>query len=120
MQALTSAWKSLPDGVPLLGLVDNPLMRPGTPACVEQKGLGAGEACAVPRATALPARSMQRAVESFPQAHLIDLTDLYCEPDVCRPVVGNVVVYRDRAHLTAAYAKTLAPYLGERLARAIG
>ena len=120
VQGLTSAWKSLPDGVPLLGLVDNPLMRPGTPACVEQKGLDAGEACAVPRATALPARSMQRAVESFPQAHLIDLTDLYCEPDVCRPVVGNVVVYRDRGHLTAAYAKTLAPYLGERLARAIG
>ena len=120
VRGLTSAWKSLPDGVPVLALVDNPLMPPGTAACVEQEGLGAAQACAVPRAAALPANSTQRAVASFPRAHLIDLTDLYCEPDVCRPVVGNVIVYRDRGHLTAAYAKTLAPYLGEQLARAIG
>jgi peptidoglycan/LPS O-acetylase OafA/YrhL len=120
VQGLTSAWESVPDGVPVLGLVDNPVMPAGTVDCVEQNGLGAAEACAVPRATALRGQSMQKAVASVPRAHLLDLSDLYCEPDVCRPVVGNVVVYRDAGHLTATYARTLAPYLGEQISRAIG
>ena len=73
----------------------------------------------MPRATALRTHGMEKAVAAWPSAHLLDFSDLYCEPEVCRPVIGNVVVYRDTGHLTAAFAKTLAPFLGEDLA-AIG
>ena len=120
VRGLTSAWAAVPDGVPVLGLVDNPLVTVETIACVEREGLGAADACAVPRATALPGRSMERAVAATPGARLLDLGDLHCEAEVCRPVIGNVVVYGDPGHLTAAYALTLAPFLGERIARALG
>ena len=120
VRGLTSAWRSVPAGVAVLGLVDNPVMPDGNLACVERNGLGAARACAVPRAPALSSHSMQRAVSSVRGAHLLDLSDLYCEPAVCRPVVGNVVVYRDAAHLTAEYAQTLAPFLGAQIARALG
>ncbi|MCI2958751.1 acyltransferase [Agromyces atrinae] len=119
VEGLVSAWSSLPADVPVLGLVDNPLMSREVIACVEREGLAAADACAVPRAEALPGDSMQRAVESFGNARLIDLTDIHCEPDVCRPVIGNVIVYRDPGHVTATYAATLAPFLGERLVSAL-
>ncbi len=118
-RGLASAWRSVPDGAVVLGLVDNPVMSSGNIDCVQQHGLDAAAACAVPRAEALGSQSMQRAVSATPGARLIDLSDLFCEPRVCRPVVGNVVVYRDSAHLTAAYAKTLAPFLGDQLERAL-
>jgi hypothetical protein len=38
-----------------------------------------------------------------------------CGPANCRPLVGNVLVYRDKHHLTSAYALTTAPRLLKRL-----
>ncbi|NYD66664.1 acyltransferase family protein [Agromyces atrinae] len=116
---LIAAWSTLPEDVPVLGLVDNPLMSREVITCVEREGLAAADACTVPRADALPGDAMRTAVEADDNARLIDLTDIHCEPDVCRPVIGNVIVYRDPGHLTATYAATLAPFLGERLVAAL-
>jgi hypothetical protein len=33
-------------------------------------------------------------------------------------VIGDVLVYRNAGHLTATYARTLAPWLGRRLGAA--
>jgi hypothetical protein len=46
---------------------------------------------------------------------LVDVTDYLCTADRCPAVVGNVVVYRDRHHLTATYAITLVPMLAEQI-----
>ena len=48
-----------------------------------------------------------------------DLTDDICYPAVCSGAVGKVVVYFDASHLTATFAKTLAPYLSPYLTGAI-
>ncbi len=40
-----------------------------------------------------------------------DLTPYVCLPDRCPAVIGGLVVYFDGSHLTATYARTLAPYL---------
>ncbi|MGW9637097.1 hypothetical protein [Nocardiopsis alba] len=44
-----------------------------------------------------------------------ELTDLVCDPDLCRPVVGNVLVFWDGGHITTTYMRTLAPELERRL-----
>ncbi len=49
----------------------------------------------------------------------VDLTDYICGPRACPPVVGNVLVYRDDAHMTNTYAATLGPYLEAELAAAL-
>lgn len=116
---LIRAWESVPDGTILMGLVDNPLVTPETIACVERELLDAAENCTVPRSAALPGRDLEAAIASRPGSHLIDLTDIHCEPQECRPVIGNVIVYSDSGHLTATYARTLAPELGSRLAEAL-
>ncbi|WP_062518265.1 acyltransferase family protein [Demequina gelatinilytica] len=49
------------------------------------------------------------------RVHLIDLSDLFCGPDLCRPVVGHATVYRDGHHMTRTYARSLTPYLAEAI-----
>lgn len=42
---------------------------------------------------------------------IIDLTDAFCSQETCEPIIGNVLAYRDEDHMTATYARTLAPAL---------
>nr|WP_026876269.1 acyltransferase family protein [Jiangella gansuensis] len=56
------------------------------------------------------------AVQELGGIDLIDLNEAICPTDTCPAVIGNVVVWRDSHHLTATYARTLAPRLEESLA----
>lgn len=42
-----------------------------------------------------------------------------CSDDRCPPVVGNVITYRDRHHITATYARLLARPLAHEIALAL-
>jgi hypothetical protein len=72
--------------------------------------------CSASRADALVVGAVTLAARDNPDVALIDLTDQFCPGDRCPVAIGNVLVYRDSAHLTAAYVRTVAPVLGERLA----
>ena len=50
---------------------------------------------------------------------VIDMDRFICGPIECDPVVGNVLVYLDGRHLTAAYATSLTKYLEPRLLHAV-
>ena len=72
-----------------------------------------GPACAVPRIYALrtdPLVQAARALRS-PQVSVIDLSRLWCGPASCPPVIGGVLVLRDRQHMTDAFSETLGPFL---------
>jgi peptidoglycan/LPS O-acetylase OafA/YrhL len=51
-----------------------------------------------------------------PDIDFVDLTDHICRGETCAAVNGGVITYFDTSHLTATYARTLAPYLGPPLA----
>ncbi|MCI4064591.1 acyltransferase [Micromonospora sp. R77] len=73
--------------------------------------------CAVPRDEALAGIGPLQvaAAQGLPGVSLVDLTDVICPTERCAPVIDGVLVYRDAHHLTATYARTLAPRLAERL-----
>lgn len=48
-----------------------------------------------------------------------DVSDLFCGPDHCPPIVGNTLVYQDEYHLTFEYARVLAPAIGALADRAL-
>lgn len=56
-----------------------------------------------------------RAARGVVGADLLDMNDLVCPWTPCPAVVGGVLIYRDRAHLTSAYVETLAPMFADRL-----
>ncbi|WP_169747588.1 acyltransferase family protein [Demequina iriomotensis] len=73
--------------------------------------------CSRPRDEALLVDPLATAADEVGgRVHAVDLSDLFCEPEICRPVVGHATVYRDGHHMTRSYAESLAPYL----AKAIG
>lgn len=120
VDGMVAAWDARPDkAVPVVALVDNPRFAASTVDCVVEAQLAAAEACAEPVSELFPADGVREAAASASNAHVVDLTDLYCEPEVCRPVIGGVVVYRDGRHLTDTYARTIAPYLGDEIDRVL-
>jgi hypothetical protein len=55
------------------------------------------------------------AVKGQDHVKMIDLFDAICPADRCPPVIGNVLIYRQGAHITATYVKTMTPRLAKAL-----
>jgi peptidoglycan/LPS O-acetylase OafA/YrhL len=53
-------------------------------------------------------------------ASVIDPTGWFCTDQSCPAVVGNTLVYLDESHITATYARQLAPVLSPYLVAAMG
>ena len=47
------------------------------------------------------------AVPSYPNAKILDIRSGICNPRMCNPVKSDVLVYRDRTHMTKTYVMTL-------------
>lgn len=61
------------------------------------------------------------AAESFlsPRVRVADLTSYFCKAGECPAVIGRVVAFFDASHVTATYARTLAPYLAGHVTTAL-
>ncbi|MDO5029161.1 MAG: acyltransferase family protein [Corynebacterium sp.] len=114
-------WAALADhGIPFLGLRDNPRLvdEHGEPfypnKCMRQADHW--DKCAVARSLIYePVNPADRYLSQWPTARSVDTSDWFCPFGWCSPVIGNIVVYRDRDHMTNAYARSLAPLLGEEI-----
>jgi peptidoglycan/LPS O-acetylase OafA/YrhL len=119
VQGYVAAWDRLADaGIHVVALRDGPYFNGDMLECVAEHR-GDQQACWAPRAEALDAHE-DPLVEASMRAGvpLVDLSDGICGPVKCDAVVGNVVVYRDRQHLTATYTLTMLPLLSAGLREA--
>lgn len=119
VNGLVAAWKPLAArGTKIIAIKDSPKPRAGIADCVATYTETANQHCSVSRAVAFETFDAQpRAVAQVKNAKLIDLTDFFCTAVACPPVVGGVVLYRDRGHLTDTYVSTLTPYLEAALVK---
>jgi hypothetical protein len=113
VEGLVEAWREVTErGVPVLAIKDVPRFPSDSLDCLREHENEAWRRCSIPRALGVRAADSQvEAARRVPGAHLIDLDDLYCSRRSCFPVIGGVVVYQDGHHLTATFARTLAPFL---------
>lgn len=91
------------------------------PQCIAEQ-LSVYDPCPTPKSVAVvPAADDPEwsAVQGTPGVTGVDLTDDFCDDTVCHTVIGGLIVYFDSHHLTATFARTLAPYLGEQISRSI-
>lgn len=107
----------LATGTTVVAVRDTPSPRFDIPLCVDLHGPDAA-ACTVDRDSYYDDRAFEE-LDVPEGVHKVDLTGFICGPRACPPVVGNVLVYRDDAHLTNTYAATLGPYLEAELAAAL-
>jgi hypothetical protein len=94
----------------VLVLGDTPSARTGVVACVARAGARSATACVNARVNAIrdDLRAAERAaLPANPRARVADLATVICPGEMCSPVTGRVLKYRDPGHLTATYARTL-------------
>lgn len=109
----------------VLAIRDTPWLRSPTGvrySAVDCLAAGGDSAtCGMQRTAALaPVNPALVHAAAFPNMRLLDLTDSVCGPQICRVVEGNVLVYHDEHHLSASYARTLAPELERQIGMATG
>ncbi|PWE18699.1 hypothetical protein DDZ18_03655 [Marinicauda salina] len=120
VEGLSSSWRRLGEaGIPVLAIRQTPRFSHDVPECVAEH-LEAPSHCAETRAVALRRYDpIPPAGEAVGSARVVDLNEFICELNVCSPIVGNVLVYRDPHHLSATYSRSLAPLLANEVERAL-
>ena len=108
--------------IPVLGIKATPSMKASVPQCLamaEARDPGTRDvaACSMPQAAALPHPNnpVNAAAEMYPIMRLLSFDEVLCDDQTCPAMMGNVIVYRDRHHLTATFSATLATALQKKL-----
>jgi peptidoglycan/LPS O-acetylase OafA/YrhL len=120
--AWTAGWARSADRLAAAGarlyLLDDTPYQPGdVPECLSAQPSAPGR-CAAGRAAALPNHQRRAMIDAALRRRgvtTIDPTPWFCTATVCPVIVGNVLVYRDVSHVTATYARLLAPLLSPYL-----
>ncbi|MGF6888313.1 peptidoglycan/LPS O-acetylase OafA/YrhL [Nocardia sp. GAS34] len=124
-QDYLNVWSQLTDrGLNVLAMRDTPWLRHNgvryrATDCLASGGTS--RSCGLPRDFALDPVNPEAALAArFPTVFPIDLTDAVCAADVCPVSAGNILIYHDEHHLTAAYSRSLAPALSRALRPILG
>jgi peptidoglycan/LPS O-acetylase OafA/YrhL len=106
-------------GISVTPIRETPDLVEDVPTCVDQHLRDLAE-CDVPVSAAiLPDSPITEAAKLMNgKVTVVDANSLICGPKVCAPVVGNVLVFGDRHHLTGPYSKSTAPFLEPLLLKA--
>jgi peptidoglycan/LPS O-acetylase OafA/YrhL len=104
-------------GLRTVVIKDTPVSSSDVPGCVSED-LEHLDSCAFARVRDRTKEFDSRAARAAPETSLIDITPEICPHDLCRAVIGNALVYRDKSHLSATFARTLAPVIERDLRKA--
>jgi hypothetical protein len=110
-------------GTHLLVLHDttSPSVPDGTvPDCLAAHPTQVAACDGTPTSWGYPDPLYDAATELAPPVATANLLPYLCTDTACPAVIGSVVVYFDSSHMTATYARTLAPYLDRPIADALG
>jgi peptidoglycan/LPS O-acetylase OafA/YrhL len=100
---------------------DTPYLPRSAPDCVAGH-LSDVRPCTITRseATILPGiKAAELRIAKREQIAGIDPTSWFCAPKICPVIVGNILIYHDKAHMTTEWSRYLAPVLGNAIRRAM-
>lgn len=100
--------------IPILAIRDTPYFSKDVVECLSQ-GNGIN-GCSIEKSkTISPTPAWEKLSNPPENVMYVDYTDYICDEDKCPPVVGNVVAYLDKSHMTATFNKTFAPIIRKDL-----
>lgn len=115
-QGMRLTLSSLPPGAAKVVVGDTPRFGQDPPTCLSGH-LTDPSACALPMATAVDGRirAVERRVSAASGARYIDASAWICRAGNCPVIIGNLLVFRDRHHLTTPFSFHLAGALDDEL-----
>src|SRR5215218_2827082 len=110
-------------GIRTIVIRDVPRTGFDVPACLSRSAarLPFSGACTYDRTASLSASAVaaqDAALRGLP-VRLIDMNDQLCDTPRCGVVRNGVIVFTDDNHLTASFSRSIAPTLGQRVARVL-
>lgn len=110
-------WSSA--GTPIIVLRDNPFPGhtvPNVPDCISASEQPIKECSGTSKSW----HSMDPLTDAAKQINsdripVIDMSEFFCRDGVCPAIIGSVIPYFDGSHISATYARTLTPYLKEKI-----
>lgn len=117
---LADYWNRLEDaGSEVLVIRSVPRMDIEVPDCVAENYTDP-DACGLPPSEALVDPTIVEDAQALaPRTLLADFTDLFCTEELCKPVIGNVLVYQDTDHITDTFAVSMVPILTSTIREAL-
>jgi Predicted acyltransferases len=114
------AWRQVVErGIPVVAVRDNPRFDYSIPDCVAINGRNSPE-CGADRESVYAPDPPWTALADVPaEVRFVDIADALCDQQRCPAEVGNVLVYLDDNHISAAYATTMASPLEAAFVAAI-
>ncbi|MDI6024667.1 acyltransferase family protein [Corticibacterium sp. UT-5YL-CI-8] len=111
-RGLRSIWSELSQsGIRIIPIQDTPFMPFQPEECLAKND---SKLCVAPRREVLPPDVFEHASREMNGIRVVDMNDAICGPENCETIVGNMIVWRDRHHLSATYSAALAPYLAKQ------
>jgi hypothetical protein len=95
------------------------------PGCLSRRAAGApfsSKRCEyrLSDGISVPARVAQdEAARGLSHIGFVDMTDRFCDRELCSAVRSGAIVFRDDDHLTATFSRNEAPELGARISAAV-
>lgn len=102
-EILEKKWQVWTDmGIKIIAVADTPLLRKNYLEC-----LGTDQECAPQTRQKTPDPILEAApLNRHKNIRVLDPNPLICPHDMCPPIIGNIVVWRDTHHITATYAQS--------------
>ena len=113
------------NGLRVVIMRDNPTFPYDIPTCLARSARHSwypGGSCEASRAIVLnPAvfEAEQAGAQNLPNVHFIDFSNHFCSRDVCGPVQGDTVMYRDHFHLAVGFVDSLTAPLEVEMLRVL-
>lgn len=104
-------------GVRVMTIAETPRLNSHVPDCVRRNRENLTR-CATPKRQAFAGAGVIKAASKANRVPMANVTARLCS-DICPPVIGDVLVYRDDHHVTATFSRTLAPYLQKQMNRVL-
>ncbi len=117
--SLATEWEHhIKSGKQVFAIKDTPYLNKDVPLCLSRKNSSIN-ACSRSRKESIDLVNkpdpLVLAAQQVSGVQLVDLTDFICETDICPAVKNGMIIWRDRNHMTATFARSLALHLKESL-----
>lgn len=88
-----------------------------TPALCLSKNLHSAHTCVQPKGQLLDFElaALEEKITRESNGYYVDMNNYLCTPKDCGPIIGNLLVYRDRHHITADFSQKLSNALGNAI-----
>jgi len=113
-------WHPLVDrGIEVYAIADIPQMEGSGVACVDlnQRTEDYSDCAVKQEKSFMNVQDVQREAAEKVGANYIDLNNFLCTGEECLMVVGHVMTFYDRYHVTATFARTVGPFLAAEMGK---